>query len=154
YTNALKVHSDIQDQQVFQQQLATDQFANTPGNQLLSGLRGKDVILVVVESYGQVAVQGSSISPQIDTMLRDDTKQLQAAGFGSRSAFLTSSTDGGGSWLAHSTLESGVFINSEQRYNEFTASKRLTLSSLFRKAGWRNVDVVPENTEDWPQGDV
>jgi phosphoglycerol transferase MdoB-like AlkP superfamily enzyme len=152
--NVQKINEDIKDQQVFAQQMATDKFAKTPGNELLTGLRGKNVILVVVESYGQVAVQGSPIAPQIDTMLRNDTKQLQAAGFGSRSAFLTSSTDGGGSWLAHSTLESGVFINSQQRYNEFTSSHRLTLSSAFRKAGWRNVGVIPENTEDWPQGAV
>ena len=152
--NVQTVQADIRDQQVFRQQMATDQFANTPGGDLLTSLRGKDVIVVFVESYGQVAVQGSSIAAQTDAMLRNQTEQLQAAGFGTRSAWLTSSTDGGGSWLAHSTLESGVWINSQQRYNEFTSSNRLTLSSAFRRAGWRNVDVVPENTEDWPQGSV
>ena len=37
--------------------------AHTPGDQLLTGLRGKDVLLVFVESYGKVAVEGSSLSP-------------------------------------------------------------------------------------------
>ena len=38
----------------------------TPPNQLLTGLRGKDVLLLFVESYGQVAVQNSSFAPAVD----------------------------------------------------------------------------------------
>jgi hypothetical protein len=45
------------------------------------GLRGKDVLLVFVESYGRVAVQGSSFSPAIDAVLDRGTAQLRAAGF-------------------------------------------------------------------------
>ena len=47
-----------------------DPEATVPASDLLTGLRGKDVIIVFVESYGQVAVQGSSFSPAIDSVLR------------------------------------------------------------------------------------
>ena len=39
-------------------QIKHDPIRNIPTNQLLTGLRGKDVLLVFVEAYGQQAVQG------------------------------------------------------------------------------------------------
>ncbi|MGH3284550.1 MAG: CDP-alcohol phosphatidyltransferase family protein, partial [Streptosporangiaceae bacterium] len=53
-----------------------DPEASIPASDLLTGLRGKDVLIVFVESYGQVAVQGSSFSPAIDTVLRQQNAML------------------------------------------------------------------------------
>lgn len=125
--------------------------AQDPGG-LLSGLLGKDVLLVFVESYGRSAVEGSSFSPGIKDALTAGTARLEAAGFASRSAFLSSPTLGGASWLAHSTLQSGTWVNSQQRYNQLLTTGRMTLSGAFHKAGWRTVFDVPSNTTDWPQG--
>jgi hypothetical protein len=97
-------------------------------------------------------VQGSSFSPGVDAVLRSGTQTLRAAGFDSRSAFLTSPTFGGISWLAHSTLQSGLWIDTQQRYNQLVASDRFTLSDAFKRAGWRTVGDVPSNPGDWPQG--
>ena len=58
------VRAGLADSGTFADQVARDRFATTPGNRLLTGLRGKDVLIVFVESYGQVAVQGSSFSPR------------------------------------------------------------------------------------------
>ena len=69
-------------------EISHDRFRDTPGDQLLTGLRGKDVLLAFVESYGKVAVQGSSFSPQVYAVLDKGTRRLQAAGFSARSAFL------------------------------------------------------------------
>jgi hypothetical protein len=96
------VSAGIQDHQAFIKAAAVDPFRDTPGSDLLTALRGKDVIVAVVESYGQVAVQGSSFAPGVDAVLDAGTRSLDAAGFSSRSAFLTSPTFGGISWLAHS----------------------------------------------------
>ncbi|MGZ4299003.1 MAG: sulfatase, partial [Solirubrobacteraceae bacterium] len=71
---------DIHDQTVFANQIKHDTFRNTPARQLLTGLRGKDVLLVFVESYGQVAVQDSSFSSKVDAVLETGTKRLRAAG--------------------------------------------------------------------------
>ena len=105
-----------------------------------------------VESYGKVAVQGSSFSPGVDAVLDAGTQQLQAAGFSSRSGWLTSPTFGGISWLAHSTLQSGTWVDSQRRYDQLVASDRLTLSQAFKRGGWRTVDDVPSNDRTWPQG--
>ncbi len=43
----------------------------------------------------------------------------------SRSAFLTSPTFGAISWLAHSTLQSGLWVDSQQRYDVLVTSPRL-----------------------------
>ena len=72
------VHADLHDRSVLARQLAHDPFRDTPGNQLLTGLRGKDVLLVFVESYGRSAVQGSSFSPRIDRVLDQGKQQLHA----------------------------------------------------------------------------
>jgi hypothetical protein len=148
-----EVRAAIKDQRTFGSAIAsTDPFAITPGAKLLTGLRGKDVIVAFVESYGRVAVQGSAFSPQVDAVLRAGTDQLSAAGFSSRSAFLTSPTFGGISWLAHSTLQSGLWVHSQQRYNQLVASGRFTLSDAFKRAGWRTVGDAPSNAQNWPEG--
>jgi hypothetical protein len=153
YDQIARVRDGLKDQRTFQASIAaTDPFAITPGADLLTGLRGKDVIIAFVESYGQVAVQGSTFSPQVDAVLKAGTTQLAAAGFASRSAFLTSPTFGGISWLAHSTLQSGLWIENQQRYNQVVASNRFTLSDAFKRAGWRTVSDVPSDGATWPVG--
>jgi hypothetical protein len=122
-----------EDRESFDANAAADSFANTPGKELLTGLRGKDVIVVFVESYGRSAIEDPGLAPPVTAVLDAGNGQLRAAGFGSRSAFLTSPTAGGGSWLAHSTLLSGLWIDNEQRYDDFAASQRLTLTSAFRR---------------------
>jgi hypothetical protein len=118
----------------------------------LTALRGKDVIVAFVESYGRVAVEDPALAPQVGAVLDAGNRRLRAAGFASRSAFLTSPTATGISWLAHSTLQSGLWIENQRRYSELLASDRLTLSLAFRRAGWRTVAVEPANNRDWPEG--
>ena len=146
------VHAGIKDRAIFADEIRRDRFRSTPADRLLTGLRGKDVIVAFVESYGRVAVQDSSFSPRLDAVLYEGTERLRAAGFQARSAFLTSPTFGGASWLAHATLHSGVWVHRQWRYDQLVASDRFTLSQAFKRAGWRTVDYVPANDRDWPQG--
>jgi phosphatidylglycerophosphate synthase len=147
------VQTDLRDQARFSVLMGReDPYSNTPADLLLKGLRGKDVLVVFVESYGRMAVQGTSFSPGIDELVNAGTQRLQADGFSSRSGWLTSSTFGGGSWLAHATLQTGVWINTPSRYTQLTDSKRLSLTALFRRAGWRTVAAVPATHGSWPEG--
>jgi hypothetical protein len=135
-----------------QRQIADDPLSGRPAAQLLSGLAGHDVLVLFVESYGKVAVQGSSFAPGVQSVLRAGRAQLDAEGYHSESAFLTSPTFGGISWLAHSTLQSGVWVDSPRAYDEVTSSHRLTLAAAFRSAGWRTVSDIPSNAAPWPVG--
>ena len=146
------VRNGFLDEPRFAAAIRNDPFAKTPGSRLLTGLRGKDVLLVFVESYGQVAVEGSSFSPGVDNVLAAGTRQLRSAGFAARSGWLTSSTFGGISWLAHSTMQSGLWVDSQERYDQLMASKRLTLTEAFDRAGYRTVADIPSDNEPWPEG--
>jgi phosphatidylglycerophosphate synthase len=148
-----QVGADLRDPDAFAAQMADDPFQYTPGSQLLTGLRGKDVLLTFVESYGRVAVEDPAIAPGVDAVLDRGTDQLAAAGFQARSAFLTSSTFGGGSWLAHASMQSGLWVNSQPRYDALVASPRLTLSGAFKRAGWRTVGVSPSIVANWPEAE-
>lgn len=152
YDRVRQVRDDFRDHREFVGELSDDAFRHRQGDELLTALRGKDVVVAFVESYGRVAVEHREVAPQVEGVLTAGTRSLRAAGFGSRSAFLASPTVGGASWLAHATLQSGLWIDNRLRYDTLLAGDRLTLTGAFRRAGWRTVGVVPANTEDWPEG--
>jgi hypothetical protein len=143
------VRDGLHDRSVFAAQIPVDAFGHTAPADLLTALRGKDVVVVFVESYGRVAVEQS---PHVAAALDAAARGLTAAGYSSRSAWLTSPTFGGISWLAHSSLQSGLWVSSQQRYDQLLDTDRLTLARAFSAAGWRTVDVIPANRRDWPEG--
>jgi hypothetical protein len=153
YDQIEAVRDAIEQRDAFAAQVADDDFADVAPDQLLSGLAGKDVLVAFVESYGQVAVQGSSFSPGVDGVLDAGTTSLREAGFRAASGWLTSPTFGGISWLAHSTLQSGLWVDNQLLYNQLMTTDRLTLATAFKRAGWRTVADVPSNEKAWPEGE-
>lgn len=145
------VRANLADRAAFADELAAPVPVADTGTAPLAALAGKDVLVVFVESYGRVAVEDPQIGPGVTAVLDDGSARLAAAGFTARSAFLTSPTFGGISWLAHSTLESGLWVDSQQRYDQLMATGRPTLISTFGDAGWRTVLDVPANRRDWPE---
>lgn len=152
YDRVQQVRDGIRDREAFAKEASVDQFRATPGGKLLTGLRGKDVIVSFIESYGRSALEHPDLAAPVGAALAADDKRLRAAGFTARSAFMTSPTSGGGSWLAHGTLMSGLWINNQQRYRDLLGSDRLTLAGAFRRADWRTVGVEPGTTKAWPEG--
>jgi phosphatidylglycerophosphate synthase len=146
------VRTGLHAREVLAEEIPRDRFKATPGDRLLTGLRGKDVLLLFVESYGRVAVQDSSFSPRVNAVLDRGTAELKADGFASRSAFLSSSTFGGLSWLAHVTMQSGIRIGTQRGYDQLVKSDRLTLATAFKRAGWRTLAEDPVNKRNWPEG--
>lgn len=144
----------VNDRHAFAEAAALDPLRAVPPEQLLASLRGRDVIVAFVESYGRVAVEDPQIAPGVDVALDRGTQALAASGYHARSAFVTSPTFGGLSWLAHSTLQSGLWVDTQQRYDEALGTDRLTLSGAFQRGGWRTVGVSPSDGEDWPEGEA
>ncbi|MGC3001046.1 sulfatase [Streptomyces sp. G35A] len=148
-----QVRAGLRDARVFEREAAVDAFARTPPDRLLTGLRGKDVLFTFIESYGRVAIDDPAMAGPIDAVLKEGTGRLRSAGFAARSGWLTSPVTGAGSWLAHSTFLSGLWIKNQQRYRSLTTSDRMTLTRYFRKAGdWRTVGIVPGVRRAWPEG--
>jgi hypothetical protein len=145
---------DLRDRRAFAEESAVDAFAGVPSTQLLTRLRGKDVVFVFVESYGRDAVEDPAFAAPVGSVLDAGGRELSAAGFESRSAFLTSPTFGGASWLAHATLLSGLWVDNQQRHDTLIRTDRLNLNTAFARAGWRTAAVMPGAIEEWgPEAD-
>ncbi|MCO6187713.1 sulfatase-like hydrolase/transferase [Rhizobium sp. L1K21] len=144
------VQKSVADMRQFERDLQnTDPVAQTTN--LFAGIKGRDVILVFVESYGRSAVEDPRYSPIMKPRLQSVEDQLQAAGFGAVSAWSLSPTMGGLSWLAHGTFLSGLWTDSQARFDRLMISRRESLNRLFKKAGWRTTAVMPAITMDWPE---
>jgi hypothetical protein len=136
----------------FREIVNEDVYTHVPGEQLFGALQGKDVLVVFLESYGRVLLDSSRYADAIRPALERAGSTLSAQGYASSSAFLASSTIGGLSWLAHGTAMSGLWIDSQLRYDALMMSQRPTLIRLFQRAGWRTVGVMPAITLAWPEG--
>jgi hypothetical protein len=98
-----------------------DAFESVPAKDLLTALSGKDVMVAFVESYGRDAVEDPEFASHVGAVLDAGDHRLRDVGFASRSAYLTSPTAGGSSWLAHATLLSGLWIDNQQRYDDLAS---------------------------------
>ncbi|MFF3844325.1 CDP-alcohol phosphatidyltransferase [Streptomyces sp. NPDC002328] len=149
---AAEVRKTLRDEAEFAKETRVDAFGNTPGDQLVPDLRGKDVIFAFIESYGRVALTDPEISPGVDRALDAGQQALTAAGYRAKSGWMTSSTFGGGSWLGHSTTMSGLWIDNQQRYRTVMSSDHLSLTKAFQKTGaWDTVGVMPGVQKAWPE---
>lgn len=150
---AERVRKTLKDEKEFAKVAAVDAYGDTPGDQLLTGLRGKDVIFTFIESYGRSAIEDPGIAPGVDKTLKSATKRLGAAGYSAKSGWLTSATYGGNSWLGHSTFLTGLWIDNQNRYRTVTAGSHLSVTSAFKRTGaWRTVGIMPGVQKNWPEG--
>ncbi|MET9851266.1 sulfatase-like hydrolase/transferase [Streptomyces ossamyceticus] len=149
-----RARETLADEAAFAEEAKKDAFADVPADRLLTGLRGKDVMITFIESYGRAALEDPAIAPGVTATLDERNEALRKAGFAARSGWLTSATYGGSSWLGHSTFLTGLWIDNQNRYRTVTAGERLSLPGAFHKSGaWRTVGVVPGVQYNWPEGD-
>ena len=152
--SSVRAATSVREQQAFERALASDSLASRAPARPMSLLAGKDVVIAFVESYGRVAVEPSPFTDVIARTLEDGGRTLGSHGYIARSAFLSSPTFGGVSWLAHATLQSGVWVDSPRKYERLLEHGRTTISGLFDAAGWRTMAVVPSNKRDWEAGEA
>jgi len=126
--------------------------APAPAETDLAALKGHDVFLVFVESYGTVVLDEPRYREAIEPALAAFAAATRTAGYGLVSARLTSPVFGGGSWLAHATLASGLKLD-PFLYRLLTTSARLSLPRYLQAAEHRTVAVMPGIKKPWPEGD-
>lgn len=136
----------------FRAEAEGDTYAQTAPGSLLDGLRGRDVFVVFVESYGRSTHEHPQYAPTIRPRLEAVETDLRALGYDMRSGWLTSPIVGGQSWLAHATFLAGLEIDSQRRYQALIASPRRTLLHFAAGSGWRTVAIMPAITLAWPEG--
>ncbi len=148
---AVAVSQGVRDAAQFRAQLLQDPFSDLPSESRLAGLKGTDVLLIFIESYGRASLDNPAYAPLLRGTLKKFNGALADKGFSARSAWLTSPTFGGESYLAHSTTVSGLWVDNQQRYVQLLRSRHDTLISDFNGAGWHTVVVMPEITMPWPE---
>jgi len=121
-------------------------------NSDLALVRGADVLLVFLESYGAVSYE----RPEFAARLAESRAQLEAAIHDTHrdvvSAYVESPTFGGSSWLAHISLLSGVDVRDHDTNAVLMTQKRDTLVTTFERHGYRTVALMPGTWQDWPEG--
>lgn len=138
-----------QQQQAFSRQVQdTDQVM-----QPLTGLQGEDVYLFIVESYGYTLYSESVHFQLIQAELKEFEIRLRQSGYSLASTFMDSPAFGGNSWLADSTLATGVRIENEAAYELLHQSDVKPIAQFFNEIDYHTVVAMPATTYAWPEGE-
>lgn len=117
----------------------------------LAVLKGLDVKLLVLESYGAIAFDHPESRRRLAAARDTLARTIAATGRQVVSAFVRSPTFGGASDLAHLSLLSGIDLSDPLRHDLLLASDRPTLLSLFERHGYRTYGFYPALSWDWPE---
>jgi len=137
---------------VFRAEMDASPASYAASDDLLSGLRGRDVILAFVESYGMSALDDPRYAPVVVPRLADLERRVLERGLTIATGTLIAPSQGGQSWLGHGTILSGLWLENQIRYDLLVASERETLVDDFRRAGYRTAALMPAITLAWPEG--
>src|SRR6202022_1395866 len=95
-------------------------------------------------------------TPEFRSALRESLAQFEAATRGSGYNIPpnrpVSPTFGGGSWLAHATMASGVRLDDPIIYAQLLGSGRKLLPDYFKDAGWQAIGIMPGIKVPSPEG--
>jgi hypothetical protein len=114
----------------------------------------KNVYLIFVESYGSSVFSWDKLAQPSKPVFDRFQADVEQAGFSIVSGTLDSPTYGGRSWLAHSTLATGMRITNQLEYELVCSRRPKVLARFFRDAGYHTVLVQPGTTRAWPKGEL
>jgi hypothetical protein len=118
----------------------------------LKRLGGENVLLFVVESYGETVFRLPKYVEATRSFYDQLEAELGARGFHSATGVLSSSTYGGRSWLANATLSTGIATSDQLEFALVLAKRPKAIAKFFEAAGYRTVLAQPGTTRPWPKG--
>lgn len=118
----------------------------------LARVKGADVFVVFVESYGAVTYDRPSFAEALVASRRDLVAAVTETNREVISAYVESPTFGGSSWLAHISLLSGVEVRTPDTNAMLMAQQRDTLVTQFARRGFRTIALMPGLWQRWPEG--
>jgi hypothetical protein len=118
----------------------------------LSRVKGADVFIVFIESYGAISFQRPEIASRLEPVRAQFADDISATHRRVVSAFAKSPTFGGSSWLAHISLLSGIDVRDPDTNAKLMAAHRDTLVRAFGRHGVRTVGLMPGLRQNWPEG--
>ena len=108
----------------------------------LPGLKQRDVYLVFFESYGTTVLDTPRYAATVKPALEAFAATVGAAGYHLVSNRIVSPTFGGGSWLAHGSIDAGVKLDLLLARLVATSTRK-TLPRYMSAAGYRTVEIMP-----------
>jgi hypothetical protein len=117
----------------------------------LARVRGADVFLTFLESYGAVSWDRPALAEPLMASRARLEADIRASGRRVVSARVESTTFGGESWLAHISLLSGTEVRDQDTNTRLMAQRRDTLVTAFSKAGYRTAVLMPGLQRAWPE---
>ncbi|MET0279516.1 MAG: CDP-alcohol phosphatidyltransferase family protein [Steroidobacteraceae bacterium] len=118
----------------------------------LAGLHGADVIVLFLESYGRITYDRPELATAVAGARQRFADAARETQRGILSAYVSSPTFGGSSWLAHLSLLSGIETRGPQDYDLLMSAQRASLPALFSQAGYRAIAWMPGLKSNWPEG--
>lgn len=118
----------------------------------LDALQGADVLLVFAESYGVCTVDEPDQARALAAPRAAFAQAIADSGRAVVSARVRSPTFGGGSWLAHASLLTGLDMRDPFDYDLLLTTERPSLPRHFGAQGYRSLIWAPGLQRAWPEG--
>jgi hypothetical protein len=118
----------------------------------LAALRGADVKVIFLESYGATVFDDPASRERLAAARAALGEAVRAGGRRVVSAFVRSPTFGGASDMAHLGLLSGIDLSDPLRHDLLLTTQRPTLIDVFRARGYEVFGFYPALSWDWPEG--
>lgn len=118
----------------------------------LAFVKGADVFLFFVESYGAVSYERPEFAQGLAASRVEFEAAIAATNRQVVSAYVESPTFGGNSWLAHISLLSGVEVRDRDTNALLMTKQRDTLATAFARQGYRTLALMPGTWQSWPEG--
>jgi hypothetical protein len=118
---------------------------------VLPALKGQNVVVIMLESYGAVLWDNPRALANIAASRNRFANDVKASGQHMVSAFMRSPTFAGGSDLAHLSVLSGIDLSDPLRHDVLLTTQRPTLTSLFKQLGYETFGLYSGLSWDWPE---
>src|SRR5204863_4206099 len=119
----------------------------------LAALEGADVHVLVVDSYGAVALRHPAIGAHVRGVWRELDAELRATGCAMVTGVVHPASAGGQSCLAQQELLCALPVPDERTWQRVVVRPdQPALPRAFAQAGYRTVEVVPALPRPWPDG--
>ena len=122
-----------------------------PPGAALGALAGRDLYLILLESYGAVAYDNPQAAQRLAPARAQLAADIAASGRQVVSAFVRSPTFAGGSDLAQLSVLSGLDLSDPLRHDLLLTTDRPTLMTLFHAQGYQTIGLYPALSWDWPE---
>lgn len=152
YEKATSWRRALADLRAFRTAAQTDPWIDAPPALDLTG--DGDVIVVFIESYGRASFDNPLYAPTHVPTLEAAEAAIRATGAAIRSGWLRAPMTGGQSWLAHSSVASGLWVSDQVRYRTYLQSGRRGLYHKAQGAGFTTAAIMPAVVKDWPEAAV